>query len=191
VGCSWTPGPAEYNDFTVTANQFFQRANSLQGGTLNLKRDLTLHNNAYFINGSVKVGRNFSVQGHTAGDVSISMIGSGTISSGGFRLPGVALTINTLGTLTLGSNLRLTSTGQDLLVQAGSLLQGNWNITVADQMIIAANATVDMEQNDLQVDNSLEIAGTLIRGPAGACGLVTAGNVIVSGAGRIMPTSCD
>ncbi|MEI7973340.1 MAG: hypothetical protein WCH11_03130 [Bdellovibrio sp.] len=188
-GCQWTPGSVLYNDFIVTANPFFERANSLEGGTLKLKRDLTLHENAYLVNGSVEIGRNLVVQGNTAGNADLSMKGIGTIT-GAFKLPGSVFKIQSTGSVTLGSNLVLTDPGQDLVIQSGSLLQSSFNIQVADQVQILSGASLDMQNRSLSVTNLLDIAGTLIRGPdTSSCGSLSAGSTQVSGS--ILPVGCN
>lgn len=190
-GCRWIPGPIEYNDFVVTGNQSYQIANSLEGGTLRLKRDLTLQNNALFNSGAVEIGRNLVVQGNTFGNVNLTMKGSGTIT-GAFRLPGSGLQIHSSGTVNLASNLVLTGAGQDLIVQSGTLMQNNFNIQVADRLQIQNGASLDMQSRNLSVTNVLEVLGTLIRGPdTSSCGVVTAGSTQVSGAGAILPAGCS
>ncbi|MEI7973239.1 MAG: hypothetical protein WCH11_02605 [Bdellovibrio sp.] len=189
-GCRWTPGLVEYNDFEVTANPIFQRPNSLEGGTLRLRRDLKIKNNALFNNGTVEIGRNLEVQGDSYGSVNLIMKGIGTIQ-GAFRLPGSGLQIQSSGTVTLASNLMISGPGQDLLLKSGTLKQNNFSIQVADSLQIENLATLDMQSQNLSVTNSVVIDGTLIRGPnTSSCGSFTSGSTIVGVVGSISPAGC-
>jgi hypothetical protein len=67
-----------------------------------------------------------------------------TITVGTNRMPMGTFVVNGTGSLTLGANLSLNGTGQDLTVTAGTLDLGMYNLTVNDVLTISANGTLKL-----------------------------------------------
>lgn len=103
----------------------------VNGGTLNPK-------------GAVTIG-----SGYKGGTVALSFSGTANqiITNSGGTMPSGTFTINKpSGSVTLGSNLVLNSSGQDLNVQSGTLDLAGYNLTVNDQFIV--NGTLKLHGDE-------------------------------------------
>lgn len=126
------------------------------GGTLTVSSGTTLiSTNTLTFSGALTVNGpgtlvaqgDVSSSGSITGDISLTLSGTASQAltpSGG--LPTGTLTINkTSGTVTLGANLPLSGSGQDLNLTAGTLNLSGFNLTVNDTMTISSGATLKLQ----------------------------------------------
>jgi len=121
-------------------------------GRLNVVGSVTVNNNlaitgghgllgTIYVKGNVSQSAGNSTSLSTAA-ITLNGTGAQTISITTGTFPSGTLTINKAsGTVTLGSNVSLSTAGQDLIWTSGGLNLATYTLTVADQVTIADGAT--------------------------------------------------
>lgn len=148
-------------------------------GSINVSHDLFLTNIFSLNGGTLVVGGDVtSTDAGFTGNTALTLNGTGTqtITGSGMDFPGGRITINkTSGTAQLGSNVAFDTSGQDLIIDDGTLDMSTYNLTVADLLTVNA---------DLLTQGSGNIsAGTITVGASGQWVNASTGDVSIGAGG--------
>jgi hypothetical protein len=133
-------------------------------GTMKIGGNLSITDSGQMNSGTLEVKGNLTSTDATIdGSATITLTGTSaqTITTGSNDLPSGTFTINkTSGTVTLGANLTLNGSGQDLTVTAGTLDLAGYNlsvtdvITVTDKLKLKGNETISSTSFSLNTSSS-------------------------------------
>ena|GEM_PF-1357399 len=119
-------------------------------GTMKIGGDLTITDSGNMNSGNIELQGNLTSTDSTVdGSATITLTGTNSqlVTVGSYDIPNGTFTINkTSGTVTLGANLTLNGSGQDLTVTSGTLDVAGYNLTVPD--VVTITDTLKLKGNE-------------------------------------------
>ena len=157
-------GGANFYNMAIAKSSF----NVTLGANVTVANDFTLTSVGSLTGNTITVGGNIQLDDTAvAGTTAITWDGSGsstlTATGGTGEMPDGTFTINGSGTLTLATDFALDATGQDLVVQAGTLACSTYNLTV-DDTITVSGGILDQTSGNVTCDSWAVSSGTVNMG---------------------------